>query len=258
MSLSHHRGGAGEPLVLLHGIGSQWQMWEPVLPALEAEHDVLAVDMPGFGGSAPLPPGRTPDVEGLADAIEAFLDGEGIGQVHVAGNSLGGWVALELAKRGRTLSACALSPAGFWTPGEQRYATISLRVAHAAATLVGPRAETVLANPRVRKVANAQLVAHADRMTPQQAAGALRNLASSPGWKVTLDAMGKRRFEGGAEVRGPVTVAWGEKDRLLVPRQAERARAQIPQARHIWLTGCGHVPTWDGPEVVTRAILSSR
>lgn len=258
MSLSHHRGGTGEPLLLLHGIGSQWQMWEPVLPALEAEHDVLAVDMPGFGGSPLLPPGTTPDPEGLADALEAWLDGLGVGRAHVAGNSLGGWVALELAKRGRTLSACALSPAGFWTTAEQRYATISLRVSHAAATAIGPRAETLLASPRVRKASNAQLMAHADRLTPQEAAGALQNLAASPGWKVTLDAMGKRTFTGGADVRGPVTIAWGQKDRLLVPRQAERARAQLPQARHIWLTDCGHVPTWDGPEVVTQAILSSR
>ena len=258
MTLSHHRGGAGEPLLLLHGIGSQWQMWEPVLPALEAEHEVLALDLPGFGASAPLPSGVGPTPQALADAVAAFMDAQGIDKAHVAGNSLGGWIALELSRLGRTRSVCALSPAGFWTPGEQRYATISLRIAHAAAVLVGPRAETVLANPKVRKAANAQLVAHADKMTAAEAAGALRNLAASPAWKTTLNAMGDRRFFGGADLQGPVTIAWGEKDRLLIPKQAERARAEIPQARHIWLTDCGHVPTWDGPETVTRAILSSR
>ncbi len=51
MTLAHHRGGSGEPLLLIHGIGSFWPVWEPVLPALEAVRDVIAVDLPGFGDS---------------------------------------------------------------------------------------------------------------------------------------------------------------------------------------------------------------
>ena len=255
--LAHHRGGAGEPLVLLHGIGSQWQMWRPVLGRLEAEREVLALDLPGFGGSPELPAGTPPTPEALADAVEAALDEAGFQTAHVAGNSLGGWIALELAKRGRARSACALSPAGFWNRREHAYATSSLRVSQASAVLLAPRAERLLAGGAVRRVALWQLAARADRMTAAEAAGSIANLAGSPGWRTTLDAMAERHFTGAADVRGPVTVAWGERDRLLLPRQAERARRALPRARHLWLTGCGHVPTWDDPGQVARVILTS-
>jgi pimeloyl-ACP methyl ester carboxylesterase len=133
VTLSHHRGGAGEPLVLIHGIGSFFQVWEPVLPALEAEREVIAIDLPGFGASAVLDGGREPHPVALAAAVAAFLDGLGIADAHIAGNSLGGWVALELAKLGRARSVCALSPAGFWNRRERTYATLSLRNGRASA-----------------------------------------------------------------------------------------------------------------------------
>src|SRR3712207_5108903 len=161
-SLAHDRGGSGEPLLLVHGIGSQWQMWAPVLPLLRAEREVVAVDLPGFGASEPLEPGREPSPENLAAAVAAFLDELGWERAHVAGNSLGGWIALELAKRGRTRSACALSPAGWWNRWERTYATLSLRNARAAAVALEPRIEQLYAKPAVRRAAMAQLAARGD------------------------------------------------------------------------------------------------
>src|SRR5690349_24508093 len=108
------RRGAGPPLVLLHGIGGEACVWDPVLDALAADHDVLALDLPGFGRSAPLPDGVEPTPEALARAVAALLDADGLDDVHVAGNSLGGWVALELAKAGRARSVTGLCPAGLW------------------------------------------------------------------------------------------------------------------------------------------------
>ena len=256
MTLSHDRGGSGEPLVLIHGIGSQWQMWEPVLPALRREHEVIALDLPGFGQSALLE-GREPTVEALADAVVEFLDGIGWERPHVAGNSLGGWLALVLSQRGRAASACALSPAGFWNRWEHAYAVTSLRNAQALVSRLDDKLEQLYAKPAFKSAAMAQLVARPDRLPTEAAVSAARNLARSPGWKPTLDAMGRSHFTGGADVQVPATVAWGEKDRLLLTRQAERARAAIPQARHVWLYGCGHVPTWDDPDLVARTILSS-
>jgi pimeloyl-ACP methyl ester carboxylesterase len=78
VQLSHHRAGSGEPVVLIHGVGSQWQVWAPVLPALERERDVIALDLPGFGGSPSLPIGVVPDAPALASAVVDFLDGLGV------------------------------------------------------------------------------------------------------------------------------------------------------------------------------------
>jgi pimeloyl-ACP methyl ester carboxylesterase len=257
MTLSHHRGGTGEPLLLLHGIGSHWPVWRPVLGALEAEREVVAVDLPGFGGSPPLPAGIEPSPAALTDAVAAFLDELGWERPHVAGNSLGGWLALELAKRGRARSACALSPAGFWTARERAYATRSLRATHATSVRLLDRLDRVYGSPRRRRVLLAQLAARGDRMPAAEAVAASRNLALSPGWDATLDAMSRRHFEGAAAVPPPVTIAWAEQDRLLLRRQAERARAALPQGRHLTLFGCGHVPSWDEPDLVARAVLSS-
>ena len=256
MTLAHHRGGSGEPLALLHGIGSQWQMWRPVLGLLEAEREVVALDLPGFGESAPLPADVAPSPARIARAVAEFLDEVGWEAPHVAGNSLGGWVGLELAKLGRARSVCALSPAGFWSRAEVAYSRASLRSARLAARgLAG--APWAVAGPVRRRLAFAQLVVHGDRLAPDEATGALRNLAASPGWEATLDAISGEHFRGGGEVAAPVTIAWSEKDRLLLPRQAERARTALPRARHVVLPGCGHVPTWDGPELVARAVLTS-
>ena len=112
MTLDQHRGGSGEPLVLVHGIGHTWRGFVPMLPLLEPRFDVLAVDLPGFGNSPPLNNGRAPTPEVLADAVEEAMDAAGFGTAHVAGNSLGGWIALELARRGRARTCTALSPAG--------------------------------------------------------------------------------------------------------------------------------------------------
>jgi pimeloyl-ACP methyl ester carboxylesterase len=257
VTLAHHRGGAGEPLLLVHGVGSQWQVWEPVLPLLEREREVVAVDLPGFGRSAMLRDGVEPTPQALAGAVAAFMDELGWETAHVAGNSLGGWITLELSKLGRTRSGCCLSPAGFAEGWELRYAVTSLRNAQALVARLDARLESVLARDVLKKAFLAQLVAHPSRMPTEAAVGATRNLARCPGWRATLDALARGRFSGGEDVRTPMTIAWGEKDRLLLPRQAERARAEVPQARHITLVGCGHVPTWDDPQLVTRAILSS-
>ncbi|MER7168493.1 alpha/beta fold hydrolase [Micromonospora sp. NPDC000207] len=104
--LAHHRCGDGPPLVLIHGLGSHWQVWRPVVADLARHRDVIALDLPGFGATPPWPPHPGPhptpgSVPHLADRVAVFLDSLGLGRVEVAGNSLGGGIALELARRGR-------------------------------------------------------------------------------------------------------------------------------------------------------------
>ena len=109
-----HRGGSGTPLLLLHGIGAIWRVWSPVLPHLEPHHDVIAPTLPGHGGGRPLDPQIAPSIQALTDGIEDELDRLGLQQVHIAGNSLGGRIGIELARRGRARSLVLFSPPGAW------------------------------------------------------------------------------------------------------------------------------------------------
>ena len=102
------------PLLLLHGLGGSRVVWEPVLGLLEAEREVIVLDMPGFGAAPPLPAGVEPSAANLAAAIKARCDELGIERPHVAGNSLGAWVALEMGREGWAASVTAISPAGLW------------------------------------------------------------------------------------------------------------------------------------------------
>ncbi|MEO8690094.1 MAG: alpha/beta fold hydrolase [Solirubrobacteraceae bacterium] len=255
MSLAFVRRGNGPPLVLIHGIGSQWQMWRPVLDRVSREREVVAVDLPGFGESAPLE--TPPTVEALADSVADFLEEIGLSRPHVAGNSLGGSVALEMARAGTARSACVLSPAGFANPREGTYARMLLVASRRTAQRLDGHAEAVSAGPVRRALAFGHLAARPWRIPADEAAGAMRNLGRSPGFEATFDAIGDYTF-GGRAPACPVTVAWGEKDRLLIySRQSARARRLLPDARHVALTGCGHVPTWDDPEQVARVLLEA-
>jgi pimeloyl-ACP methyl ester carboxylesterase len=255
MTLAHDRTGSGEPLLLIHGFSSFRGVWSTTLPHLEREREVINIDVPGFGDSPadvdhPTPPR-------LAERIARFLDELGIERAHVAGFSMGGWLTLELNKMGRTLSACAICPAGFWNRWERVWCKSAFHRTRALLAPIGERAGTVLGNPGVRRAANLQFMEHADKLSTDEIDETVRRFLGAPGWHTTLEALHESHFTGGAAVTAPATVAWGDKDKLLLPRQAERARRAIPQARHIWLPGCGHVTPVDDPELTARAILTS-
>ena len=257
MELNHHCAGSGDPLVLIHGIGSRWQMWEPVLPALSAAYDVIALDLPGFGASAVPAPGTPPGTPSLTTLVAEFLSEVGFEWPHVAGNSLGGLVALELARRGVARSGTAVSPAGFASPVEMAFARRSLWFGVRAARLAAPRADRLVGRPGARRLAFRQFIEHPERLSPAEAADIMRALAGAPWFDETLPAVRAFEFSGGSEIQVPVTIAWGERDRLLLPRQARRAATEIPRARMMILRGCGHVATYDDPGQVARAILET-
>src|SRR5262245_43055610 len=127
MGRGRRRGGCGQPLVLIHGIGHTWRGWRPMLPPLEQRCDVLAVDLPGCGRSEPFPAGIDSTPEALADAVEDEMARAGFDRAHIAGNSLGGWIALELARRGRADTVTAISPAGLQHARERGWGANILR-----------------------------------------------------------------------------------------------------------------------------------
>ncbi|MFL5821758.1 MAG: alpha/beta fold hydrolase, partial [Solirubrobacteraceae bacterium] len=227
MTLNHQRRGAGPPLVLIHGIGSQWQAWEPVLDRVAVEREAIALDLPGFGASPPLPSGVTPTVEALADSVAELLEQLEVSRPHAAGNSMGGWIALELARRGMVASATALSPAGFWNRREAAYSRSSLRFSVRVARALDPVADRLTASAVVRTLLFGQVVARPWRIPAPDGAVALRALARSPSFDATLEVIATGHFTGRADIGVPVTIVWGRRDRLLIPRQANRAARAI-------------------------------
>ncbi|MFI7705669.1 alpha/beta fold hydrolase [Nonomuraea sp. NPDC049480] len=253
MELAFERRGTGPPLILIHGIGHHWQAWLPVMDRLAVSRTVIAVDLPGFGVSPGLPDPIPYTAESLADAVESFCALLGIREPDVVGNSLGGYLALELAARGVVRTATALSPAGFWSRSELLYCQSVLRALRATARSLPPdQAVRVAENPFLRAVSAGLLVAHPSRLEPAALVAATQALAASSGFDETLEA-----FSGvmpPAPPKAPITIAWGEHDRLLPRRQAVRA-ARWSGQRVKLLKGCGHVPMSDDPELVARVIL---
>src|SRR3984893_10753580 len=152
MAINHHREGTGPPLVLLHGIGHHWQAWRPVRALLPQDFEIIACDSPGFGRSDPLAESVEPTIPAYVDAFERFFAELGLRRPHVAGNSMGGAIALELARRRAVSSATAFSPAGFWAPVALRFAQMSLRVLANTPVALRP-ALTALARTRSGRVA---------------------------------------------------------------------------------------------------------
>lgn len=255
MPVNHVRLGAGTPLVLIHGIGHRWQAWHPVLDRLAAHHEVIAIDLPGFGAS-PVPAGGMPTaMPAVVGAVVEFFASTGLAQPHVAGYSLGGAISLELAAAGAVASATAFSPAGFYTDRERRRALRILRALRATSYLPMALTRASLRGDRSRALCYAPLVARPERVTLEQALGDAVALRHARGFETVARAARDYRFTGHPTV--PVTIGWGAQDRIFQAHQLDRARQVLPEARHEILTGCGHVPMGDDPALVARLILQT-
>jgi pimeloyl-ACP methyl ester carboxylesterase len=246
MDLAYERRGSGPPLVLLHALGADRQMWQPVLDHLAGQRDVVAVDLPGFGSSPERDGSGPPTPRALAAAVASAMEHVVGVPFHVAGNSLGGWVALEVALAGAASSVTAIGPAGLWPEPLVPRRSLAHRVARAVGPVLGPLVRT----PRGRRLALGGTIARPERVPPAAALHLARSYGSAPGFEAVNDAMRAGRFTGLADIRVPVTLAWGEHDRLVAPPR--RVPAHV---RTLVLPGCGHLPTWDDPDGVAAVLL---
>ena len=257
----HWRGGSGEPLLLLHGFTATWHTWGTVPERLAGEgFDVLAPTLPGHTGGPPLPEGES--IPLLADALEGMLDGVGwTDPVHVAGFSLGGWLALELAKRGRARTVTAIAPGGAKTERHERESKRIKRpfaTQHAGAVRFGARLEALARRPRWRKLTLRDQMVDGSLVPPREAADMTRRFAATPVFKRFLGEIGTPPGLVGLDaVDVPVTVLWGERDRVLPQRLHEPFfRAELPHATFRTLRRAGHVPFWDAPDQVVEGIVA--
>lgn len=251
--LVYTRRGSGPPLVLLHGIGHRREAWEPVLDRLAEHFDVIAPDLSGFGQS-PAFAGEVPySMENACDHLSDQFADWGVAKPHVVGNSLGGAIALELGSRGLVSSVAALSPAGFFGHVGRVHAIISLLLLRLSALLTPkPILRALSHRAWGRRLIGWILYAHPERHDADETYGDALALKHATAFERTAMAGFGYAFD--RQVPVPTTIAWGTKDRILPYSQSQTARGRLPQARHVDLPGCGHVPMADDPELIIRII----
>lgn len=250
------RAGSGSPLVLLHGVTGSARMWQQVMPLLAPHYDVVATTALGHRGGPALEAATGPtQIRDIVDDAERSLDRLGFGRVHLAGNSMGGWVALELARRGRALSVCALSPAGVWQAGGQHRASHKLRSARNSSRAARWLLPLLAHSARFRRWALRDNAANGERVPREEL---LEMIDDMLGCAVAEDLLRTNEALAPLEPSCPVTLAWCGEDRLF-PVHLHRAQAEalVPHARFTILRGVGHVPMLDDAELVARTILES-
>jgi pimeloyl-ACP methyl ester carboxylesterase len=254
-AVTYTRTGSGEPLVLLHGIGMSRRAWDPVIGLLAEHFDVIAVDLPGFGES-PMPSEGRCDSASLAAAVGDLLDGLGVVKPLVAGNSLGGWVALELAAQRSVAGITLLSPAGLWRDWSPRYCRVSLRASRWLSRRLA-RPLSVLLRWRLGRVSLlGQTHGRPWRLSADDARRVMRDMGACPGFDANFAATTRTRYEADVPLTCPVTVAFGSRDWLLRPRHSRHVE-RLPAGYLVAeLPGCGHVPMSDDPAAVAALIAA--
>ena len=253
--LAHTRLGTGEPLVLLHGQGLSRRSWAPVVDELARERDVIAVDLPGHGESPRQPRGAGNTPLDQARAVAELLDELGLTSVHVAGNSVGGWVALELGRLQRARTITALSPGGLWGRHAPVFIGATMRQSRINARIVRRLAPDAPRTRWARAAFMAQLSGHPSKVPYVMANAAIHDMATAPGFRETLRAAERTGFRHGDEIRVPVTVAFGTRDRVLPPVITRRRHELPAHTRWIKIKGAGHVPMFDEPGAVVTLLL---
>ncbi len=250
------RAGTGTPLVLLHGFTDTWRTWDLVLPALERRHDVLAPTLAGHAGGPRLD--DAPRIGDLADAVERAMDDAGFERAHIAGNSLGGYVALQLAARGRARSVVALAPAGGWDDdGTAMRAVFDYFVLMQKQLRAGaPNADRLVASPERRRLATQMITVAYEHIPGELLAHQIVGAAACEG-AIPLIQLALR--EGYpldmAAITCPVRIVWGTRDRLLEwPTAAARFGQGLPHADWVVLDDVGHCPQLDVPPEAAELI----
>jgi pimeloyl-ACP methyl ester carboxylesterase len=246
-------------MVLIHGFAGTSATWMPVLPALAQQHDVLVPTLLGHRGGPEYLAGSPATPEALADALERHMDAVGMARAHLVGSSLGGWLALELAARGRALSTTALAPAGGWAPrgSEARRLRRMFRHNDWVARALGPSAAPLMRRRRFRAVALRSVAVRPAEVPAGLAVEMTEAAADCAIYRPLLAHLAAAGFGELGAIESPVQIVWGTRDRILRwPGCAERFRSMIPRARWIELAGLGHCPMLDDARLTTDTILA--
>ena len=261
ISSSLYRAGEGEPVVLLHGFTGHWRHWKPVLADLVARYEVIAPTLSGHNGGPAYPSGMGLEkIADAGDALERHLNELGVGTAHFVGNSMGGSLAIELAKRGRARSVVAFSPGGGWELGGPEPERIARFFAHQIRMLRVSRKQIprLMRRPGARKLAMRDIMRHGELIAPADAVDlSLDPLACTIANDVLASLRaGRAHVEDLDQVAAPTLIAWAELDRILpLATCSARFTREIPDAEFRVLPRVGHVPMWDDTRLVVNTII---
>ena len=256
MELNVERHGAGRPLLLVHGLGGSVRSWDSLVPMLGQSRELVLVDLPGHGISPALAGRQT--IAAYADALQSFMDRQGLTCVDIVGSSVGGRLVLELARRGIGGHTVAFDPGGFWRGWETVWFRSTLAASVRLVRLLRRQIPELSQRRLARALLLAQLSAKPVRLDPLLVRTELTSIANTAVFDDMLWELSHGPLqEGTATPPGRVTIGWGRQDRLLLPRQAGRAQAAFPNARLHWFARCGHFPQWDRPSEAAKVILKT-
>ena len=232
-----------------------WRVWELVLPALERRHDVLAATLAGHAGG--------PSIEGsltdrtLVDGAERAMDEAAFSRAHLVGNSLGGWIALQLAARGRAESVVAFAPAGGWADDSYKQLLMLQHRIHQQVKAIAPQAEAILATPEGRRRATQFTTVNYDHIPVELLAHQMLGVAACKAEPLLDYALRADWTVDASRIDCPVRIVWGSEDRLLAwPSAAARYREEwLPNADWVELDGVGHCPQLDVPVEAAQLVL---
>lgn len=247
--------GSGKPLLLIHGLGSSWRAWRPILDDLAAERSVIVIDLPGHGAT---PAEQDSDTfKGLVGSVERYLVTNGLVGIDAVGSSMGARIVLELARRGKVGNIVALDPGGFWRGWERLFFRATIGLSARLLRVLRSRLPVISRSAPGRRALLAQLSAKPSALSPELVSTELTSITDTPTFDALVHDLAK-----GPEQEGPaadpmqrIVIGWGKHDRLCLPRQATRAIAAFPSATLHWFEHSGHFPMWDMPHEATAVIL---
>lgn len=251
------RQGSGKKLLLIHGLGGSWKSWSTIFPALTAERDVIAIDLPGFGQTPPL--SGDVSVPALADAVAAFLDAQNLQGVDAVGSSMGGRLVLELARRGEVGNVVSLDPGGFWEGWQKTYFATTIGASIKLVRALQPVMPGLCRSAAGRTMLFPQFSPRPWALPAEACLQEMRDYAAAASFDPLLHSLihGPEQQGAAAGATPQIVIGWGRQDRITLPSQSEKALRLFPGARLHWFESCGHFPHWDKPEEATRLILDA-
>ena len=246
-----------EPVVFVHGLGGQWQNWLENLPRAALERRVIALDLPGFG-STPMPRDEI-TIPGYGRCVNQLCEKLDLGRVDIVGNSMGGYIAAEVAIQftERIDQLLLVSAAGITTADVARRPVYTAgRIATAMTAHSSAQYRAIASRPKSRHMALALVARHPSLLRADLAYEGFIKGAGGPGFESALRACLEYDFRDRLpEIRRPTLIVWGEKDSIIPVKDANEFERLIPDSRKVVMKDTGHVAMAERPQTFNDLMM---